>query len=258
MRKLARRRATCYAIFTKSSGSSGCLFFLFTMNKALFLLSGGLLLASSAHAQLGVRLGGNTVIFTKGTLINDGNPATRRLAGYQIGLYYQVPFTKHLALVPEVQFSRERFYVNYTPFTPPGIIYFEGAPHSEYDQSLSYLNLPILLRASVGAVYLEAGPQVSLLVGGHAENAQPRNDYSSINNTIYVNQAATSSYRRFDAGPCLSVGVKLPAGLGVGLRAYWGLTKLTADEDFSMVSRTYTGFQRRQSLQASLTYQLPG
>lgn len=226
------------------------------MKRALFLLSGGLLLASSAHAQLGVRVGGNTVTFTKGARLSDENPTTSRLAGYQVGLYYQVPLTKHLALVPEVQFSRERFSVSYTPFTPVGAIYFEGAPHSEYDQSLSYLNLPILLRASVGPLYLEAGPQVSLLVGGHTKNIPYTN--GTINNSIYVDQAATSSYRRFDAGPCLGVGVKLPAGLGVGLRAYWGLTKLTADEDYSMVSRTYTGFQRRQSLQASLTYQLPG
>jgi hypothetical protein len=226
------------------------------MKRALFLLSGSLLVASSAYAQLGVRAGGNTTILTKGTRLSDGNPTTSRLAGYQVGLYYQLPLSQHLALVPEVQFSRERFSVSYTPFTPPGVIYFEGPPHSEYDQSLSSLNLPILLRGSVGAFYLEAGPQVSLLVGGHANNIPYAN--GTINNAIYVDQAATSSYRRLDAGPCIGVGVKLPAGLGVGLRAYWGLTKLTADEDYSMVSRTYTGFQRRQSLQASVTYQLPG
>lgn len=228
------------------------------MKRALFLLSSSLLLAGSAHAQLGVRVGSNTTTFTKGERLSDENPTTSRLAGYQIGLYYQVPLTKHLALVPEVQFSRERFYTSYTPFTPPGVIYFEGAPQSEYNQSLSYLNLPIVLRASVGALYLEAGPQVSWLVGGRAENAQSRNSYSTINNSIYVDQAATSSYRRFDAGPCLGVGVKLPAGLGVGVRAYWGLTQLTADEYYSMISRTYTGFQHRRTLQASLTYQLPG
>ncbi|RZJ90423.1 MAG: PorT family protein [Hymenobacter sp.] len=255
MRKSARRRVACYATLAKPSGSCGCLFFLLSMNRALVLLSSSLLLASSAHAQLGVRAGGNTAIFTKGARLSDENPTTSRLAGYQVGLYYQVPLTQHLALVPEIQFSRERFSVSYTPFTPPGILYFEGAPHSEYDQSLSYLNLPVLLRASVGSFYLEAGPQGSLLVGGHAKNIPYAN--GTINNSIYVDQAATSSYRRFDAGPCVGVGVRLPAGLGVGVRAYWGITRLTTDEDYSMVSRTYTGFQHRRTLQASLTYQLP-
>ena len=72
---------------------------------------------------------------------------------------------------------------------------------------------------------------------------------------MFEEAQATSSYHLFDAGPLRrGVGVKLPAGLG--LRAYWGLTKLTAAEDYAASSRLYTGFQHRQTLQASLTYQL--
>jgi len=226
------------------------------MKSAFFVLGGGLLLASSAHAQLGVRVGGSAAVFTKGERLSDENPAIRRRAGYQIGLYYQVPLTAHLALVPEVQFSSERFHVNYVALGPIGTVYYEGPPRSEYAQSLSYLNLPILLRASLGPVYLEAGPQISLLVGGRAKDDHIENGI--VYNYASVNAAATDQYRRFDAGPCVGVGVKLPAGLGVGLRAYWGLTKLTPDANYSAHSQTYSGFQHRQSLQASVTYQLPG
>ena len=226
------------------------------MKQALRLLGGGLLLASSAHAQLGIRAGGSVASFTKGERRSDENPTTRRQLSYQIGFYYQVPLSKHLALVPEVQFSRERFQVDYTPLPPLGLVYYEGPPRSEYEQSLSYLNLPLLLRATLGPLYIEAGPQLSLLVGGRAESTPSANGF--VGNYNLVSQAATDSYRRFDAGPCVGIGVKLPAGLGVGLRAYWGLTKLTAEQDYSMTSTTYTGFQHRQSLQASLTYQLPG
>jgi hypothetical protein len=226
------------------------------VKQALFLLGIGssLLVANSAQAQLGIRAGGNTAILTKGQRQSDDNPLTRRQLGYQVGLYYQVALTKRLSLVPEVQFSREIMHVNYTALPPAGVSYFEGPPHSEYEQSFSYLNLPILLRASLGPVYLEAGPQLSLLIGGRAQSNQSAN--SIVGNYVAVNAGATSNYRRFDAGPCVGVGIKLPAGLGLGLRAYWGLTKLTADEDYSMVSQTYTGFQHRQLLQASLTYQL--
>jgi hypothetical protein len=221
------------------------------MKRALFLLSAGLLLASSAHAQLGVRMGGNTALFTMREPIGNENLATSRRVGYQVGLYYRVPLTKHLALVPELQFSRETFHVEYTPWTPAGVIYFEGRPRSTYNQLLSYVNLPILLRASLGALYLEAGPQLSLLVGGRADNG-------FAGSFLAVYEAATDSYRRFDAGPRVSAGVKLPAGFGVGLRAYWGLTKLTSDENYSPENRLYTSFQHRQTLQASFTYQLPG
>jgi hypothetical protein len=229
---------------------------LFLMKKAFLVLGTSLLLAGSAHAQFGVRVGGNAAIFTKGERLSDENPATNRQIGYQLGLYYQVPLTKYLALVPEVQFSRERFHVNYTSLPPLGSIYFEGPPRSEYNQSLSYLNLPILLRANLGPFYLEAGPQLGLLVGGRAESSHVNNGISG--NYVAVDAAATASYRRFDAGPCVGLGLKLPAGLGVGLRAYWGLTQLTDDEHYSASSRTYTGFRHRQSLQASLTYQLLG
>jgi hypothetical protein len=64
-------------------------------------------------------------------------------------------------------------------------------------------------------------------------------------------QAITDSYRRFDVGPCLGVGVQLPAGLGLSVRAYRGLMTLNHERQF------VDGEHQRQSLQASLTYQLP-
>lgn len=226
------------------------------MKLTFLALGSSLLLAGSAHAQLGVRVGGSAAVFTKGARISDENPATRRRAGYQIGLYYQVPLTAHLALVPEVQFSRESFAVKYTPALPAGVVYYEGPPQSKYNQSLSYFNLPVLLRASLGAFYVEGGPQFSLLAGGRAQSDKDNTGIDGNYNAVHA--AATTQYRRFDAGPCVGLGVKLPAGLGLGLRAYWGLTKVSADESQPAFEPMYKGFQHRQSLQASITYQLPG
>lgn len=229
------------------------LFFPVLMKRILLLVSSGLLLASSAQAQLGVRAGGNAAGFTIGNGPGSDRTAMSRGLGYQVGVFYQLPLAAHLSLVPELQFSREHFEAKYAR-AADGQIYFEGPPYSHYNQSLSYLSLPLLLRATVGVFYLEAGPQVSLLVGGRTENIITST--SSINSQVFEQAQATSSYHRFDAGPCVGVGVKLPAGLGLGIRAYWGLTKLTAAEDYSASSVLYTGFQHRQTLQASLTYQL--
>jgi hypothetical protein len=225
------------------------------MKLTFLAICSGLLLAGSAHAQLGARIGGNATVFTSEARPADSDPATQRQLGYQAGLYYLVPLTKRLALVPEVQFSREYFAVNYTPMAPIGTVYYEGPPQSQYDQSLSYFNLPVLLRASLGAFYVEGGPQLSLLAGGRAQSTHHTSGF--VGNYNAVDAAATQQYRRFDAGPCVGLGVKLPAGLGLGLRAYWGLTKLTANETQGASEPTYTGFQHRQSLQASVTYQLP-
>lgn len=226
------------------------------MKLTFLVLGSGLLLASPAHAQLGVRVGGNATVFTRGARPADSNPATQRQLGYQAGLYYVVPLTKRLALAPEVQFSREYFAVDYTPVAPSGTVFYEGPPQSNYDQALSYFNLPVLLRASLGVFYVEGGPQLSLLAGGRAQSNHRNSGFAGNYNA--VDAMATKQYRRFDAGPCVGVGVKLPAGLGLGLRAYWGLTKVSADESQPAFEPTYRGFQHRQSLQASVTYQLPG
>lgn len=228
--------------------------FLFLMKRVLLFISSSLLLAGSAQAQIGVRAGGNTGVFTKSSPSYMEEVATHRQLGYQVGIFYQAQLSKHLSLVPEVQFSRERFSVKKNrPL-------YDSQFGSEYDQSLSYLTLPILLRGSLGAFYVEAGPQLSFLVGGRAEGTELLDGGFVLHGSpaipVAIKEAATDSYHRFDAGPCVGVGVKLPAGLGIGVRAYWGLTKLTTDKGYSVYDQTYAGFQHRQTLQASFTYQL--
>jgi len=236
-------------------------FFLFLMKRLLFLLSTGLLVAGSAHAQWGVRTGGNATLFTK--VDNGQDVTTSRQLGYQVGVFYHVPLTKHLSLVPELQFSRERFDTDKTvpdpllpsPPTPseyPSVDYVLGFTDYRYHQALSYLNLPVLLRVAVGAFYVEAGPQLSLLVGGQSEGrgAVTRGGVYAFA-PLFVPKA-TTLYQRLDAGPVVGVGLRLPAGFGLGLRSYWGLTKPTKEN----APDAYASFQRRQTLQASLTYQL--
>jgi hypothetical protein len=79
--------------------------------------------------------------------------------------------------------------------------------------------------------------------------------FTGVPYTYTFEQVATSYYLRFDGGPCVGIGVKLPAGVGLGLRAYWGLTKLVAEESSSVFGPTYPDFKHRQTLQAFLTYQ---
>jgi hypothetical protein len=66
-----------------------------------------------------------------------------------------------------------------------------------------------------------------------------------------IDQGVTESHRRVDVGPCLGVGLKLPVGFGINVRAYQGL--VTLNEERSV----FDGEFKRQTFQASLTYQLP-
>lgn len=216
------------------------------MNRSFpLLLSSSLLLAGTAHAQLGVRAGGSLANLhtTNGANLRNSSGS---LAGYQVGLTYRLPLGKVLAFVPEVQYSRERHTLRQETYA----IYDVGYT-ADLHYRLDYLNVPLLVRATWGPVYLEAGPQVSLALAAHRDGTVYSTNWGG-NSTYALDEDVAASYRRFDAGASLGVGVKLPAGLGLDVRAYRGL--LTLNHEAS----EYQGNYQRQTIQASLTYQLPG
>lgn len=217
------------------------------MNRFLLLLTGSLLAASATHAQVGLRAGASlcSLHTTDGTNVH--NDAGSK-AGYQAGITYQVPLSKWLAVVPEVQYSNERMTLAQASYATSDIGFV-----ADYRLSLHYLNVPVLVRATLGPVYLELGPQASLLLGGRQTGTLTTTSwgFGPLVSTADVNQDVTENNRRFDVGPCAGVGVQLPAGLGLSVRAYRGLVTLNHERSL------FEGEQQRQTVQASLTYQLP-
>lgn len=216
----------------------------------ILLLSSSLLLTGSAYAQVGVRAGGNITGLATPQQASSPTTETNSHVGYQVGLYYQVALTKRLSLVPEVQFSRESQQV----FTSNSD-YLDGGFHSDHELRLSYLNVPVLLRAAVGPLYVEAGPQASLLVGGYGRGTLLGSGFYPYSRPI--DQAARERYRELDAGVSVGIGAKLPAGLGLSLRVYRGLVPIDQPSSSSDTPIPQTGNKvYRQTAQASLTYQL--
>ena len=215
-------------------------------------LAGSLLLAGTAHAQAGLRVGGSFVRLTPGASSYYIEAETSAKLGYQVGLFYQLSLSKRLSLIPEVQFSRERVQLNSLDNNYPIMEYF-GRTDSRL--SMSFLSVPVLLRAAFGPVYVEAGPQASLLLGGREVGTKTVSFWDYPIRTEDIDRPLPDNLRRFDVGPCVGVGVKLPAGLGVSVRAYQGLVALTAGEAPTQ-SYPYQGSVHRQTLQAALTYQL--
>jgi hypothetical protein len=226
------------------------------MQRFLLLLGSSLLVASTAHAQFGLRVGGTWMDIAKYPFdVQKGaaNVKTNSQFGYHLGVFYQLPLTKRLSLVPELQFSHERQHVNVRSDTNPSF-----GSVSDYQLRLSYVNLPVLARLTLGSVYLECGPQVSWLVGGHGQGTNLTYDSNrSFTSSIY--QAATERYKRLDAGVCLGLGATLPAGLGLSLRVYQGLRQVNREYMYNITFiPSSTDNEQRRLFQASLTYQLPG
>jgi hypothetical protein len=225
------------------------------MQRFLFLLGSGLLLSPLAHAQFGLRVGGTlTHLAAKypDFSISGTTATTTDKLGYQVGAYYQVKLGQHFSVVPEVQFSHEVSNIH-AYLSDAGDAGYRG----DYRLRLNYVNLPLLARVKFGPAYLEVGPQVSLLVGGSEKGTEA---YSGWSGTFYrdVDHDITNHYRRFDVGPCVGIGVNLPAGFGINVRGFQGLVSSTRTPttDPSVYYYQYQGKIFRQTLQASLTYQL--
>ncbi|QKG56583.1 PorT family protein [Hymenobacter sp. BRD128] len=199
-----------------------------------------LLIPLVTHAQLYGRAGGSLAGFA--TSVSNGyHTSTDDKLSYHAGLGYQQSLTRRLALVPEIQYADERMTIRRSSD-------YDASFGALYSSRFSYLNIPVLLRLTWGRLYAEAGPQASLLVGGHEMGTV------HVNQTIiYPSHDVTDpriGYRRFDAGASVGVGAWFSARLGVNARLYQGLLSLTHDAGAN------TAHLYRQSFQASLTYQL--
>lgn len=227
--------------------------------KFLFLFGSSLLVAGAAHAQLGVQAGANLTSLRE--LFSRNSFPTTSLArvGYQVGVSYEQPLGTHWAVVPQLQFSRESQQLRKEGFgfstypLPNG----EYLIH-DYQLSCSYLNLPVLLRRYLGPAYVEAGPQVSLLLGGRVVG-ETRSVGTYVTHQP-IDQAATAAYHRLEAAACVGVGVRLPAGWQAGVRAYWGSMRTRPDDpkdyQYSPEAMPISGTQYRRTVQVLLTRQL--
>ncbi|WBO83767.1 porin family protein [Hymenobacter yonginensis] len=222
------------------------------MHQKLTALSGLLLLAVSAHAQLGVRVGANTTTIATRTLQQSQQASADAKTGFQVGVFYEHKLGPRFSVVPELQFSRQRTQLHSVESWNG----FAGVTTYSTDSRLSqsYLHLPVLLRARFGNFYLEGGPQASLQLASHeAGTTVITSSYNPSSSQQNFDRTATNNYRRFDVGLCAGLGMQLPAGFGIGLRGTSSLLPLNSKESSAP---GFTINRRSQTVQASISYQL--
>lgn len=122
--------------------------------------------------------------------------------------------------------------------------------------------MPVLVRRTLGPVYVEVGPQAGLLVGGRGRGeTRELGGAQSYPTRERIDQAAPAYFNRVEAGVCVGVGLRLPAGWGVSLRAYQGLSPLTRDPhgyQYAPQVLPPAGTEYRRVAQVALTRDLWG
>lgn len=195
------------------------------MKRTLLLLS-AVLLAASAHAQLGVKAGINGAVLNGDEL---GSTSTKYKTYYHAGIFYEADLIGPVSIQPELLYSLQGGS-------------FKDALGS-YDAKLHYLNLPILAKVTVGPVFVEAGPQFGFLV---SKDASGDLNVSSSGNGPY------SSYKRGDLSLCAGAGLKLGYFL-VGGRFNAGVNDIN---DVRNISGTNDPRLRNRVIQGYVALQL--
>ena len=215
------------------------------MNRNFITL--GLFLAAStaAHAQFGLTAGGNFATLSTKTSGQSRRASAQGQLGYQLGLFYEKKIAGRWSGLLGLNYSRQSMNLSVEEY---GVA--DGGYAGSYRLDLAYLTLPVLARAAFGRFYLEAGPQFGVLQTAHEKGTETFGTFGGPWPQDF-DRRATDHYRRLDVGLAAGLGAKLPAGFGLGLRAYTSLLSLTRVPQ----SVNYAGSLRNQVVQASLSYQ---
>ncbi|MBC6610379.1 PorT family protein [Hymenobacter sp. BT507] len=215
--------------------------------KLLLLSMSGLLVATAAEAQFGVRAGANYASLAESRKQKSYYAEADGRIGYQVGVFYERRISERISLVPEVQFSRQRTNLSVVDYDAP-----MQAGAATYQVGLSYLNVPIMVRAHLRKFYVELGPQGSILLGAHEKGfteESPLSSYRDPAGGTPFDRRATDHYHRYDFGTIVGLGVALSTGFEVGMRIYAGLLS-----DTRGASSPYPGKLNNVVIQTNMAY----
>ncbi|NML65151.1 PorT family protein [Hymenobacter sp. RP-2-7] len=187
--------------------------------------------AQQATPSLAVGLKGGASLTS---LTNRSLASNRDLCGFHAGVTATRTFTRTFALQAELLYSQKG--------TRDEVVV--GSTHYDNRQRLHYLDLPVVARLHVGNAYLEAGPQLGLLLlaRGHYEGPGPGAGAGD--------QTVSDYFHRVDLGYVAGIGYQVPGGPGLGLRYNGGL--------LNAVNNNFSGSAvRNRALQLYVSYQFP-
>lgn len=206
------------------------------MSRLFAFLILGVLCWHPAQAQLGVKGGLNAAVL-QGTV---GTDATYQMS-YHAGVFYEMKVAGDiLAIQPEVLYSLQGTE--------------RKSDLENYRTKLHYVAVPLLAKVTLGPVYVEGGPQASLLLQA-TEDGLMLTDQSN-GATVYAtgSRTATSDYKKLDLGVAVGAGIKLPLGFALGARFNAGLNDINEAKSIQGVNDQRL---KNRVFQAYLSFQLP-
>ena len=138
------------------------------MKKIIVTAFAVILVSIASYAQTGFRLGikgGTNLAQLSGQSFNNGFKA-----GYQLGGFMEIDFSKPIGIQPEVLFSQSN------GVTSSSATLFSNLNNNQ-NITLNYLSIPVLLRINADKMLtFLVGPQYSILINSHETTLQNGQD----------------------------------------------------------------------------------
>ena len=197
---------------------------------SLLFAIGSLRVGWAQEARLAVKAGLSVTSFV-GDRVTSGSSVR---FGFHGGILYDISISKHLAVQPELLYSAKGAADLYTP---------PGANSIKSTQRLHYFDVPILLKARGQRFFVEAGPQLGLLLGASREITSGANPVTIDNKPEFAG---------YDVGYVLGLGFQATSGPLLGLRYNGGLTN--AVKEAGIYSSAVPAAARNSAVQLYLGY----
>ncbi|WP_197076958.1 porin family protein [Hymenobacter terrenus] len=208
--------------------------------RAALLLFGLLFLGLNAQAQLGIKAGVNKAVL-RGKVGGGADYQT----SYHAGIFYEAKILGPISVQPELLYSLQGAQARSL---------IRDRNLEKFDTKLHYLTLPVMVKATFGPVFVEAGPQFSYLVSS-SDKGRLQIDPTSSGPGEYLNFKRRNSddYKKSDRGVALGAGVKLPLGFAIGGRF---TTSLSDIGDYRSLSNVNSSKLKNRVFQAYASFQL--
>ena len=210
------------------------------MKRIALLLFTFFALGLSAHAQFGLKAGINRAVLS-GNVGDDAEYQT----SYHAGIFYEAKILGPISLQPELLYSMQGAQARSL---------IRNQSLEEFDTKLHYLTLPILAKATIGPVFVEAGPQFSYLVSSQDEGRlRVESTSSGPEEYLDFDRDNSDDYKKGDLGVAVGAGINLPLGLAVGARFTTSLNNIS---DYRDVSGVNDPDLKNRVFQAYVSFQL--
>jgi hypothetical protein len=212
--------------------------------KKQFLLLAAIAFSTAALAQVkpaaGVRAGyvsssikGEAVQnLNKLIDITNGAITSGNHSGLFAGGYVAVPLTENISLEPAVYYAQKGYTLN-------GALSIKGADFlgasARASLNLHYIDVPVVLKGTVGGFQVFAGPQVSYLAKADLRTVAGALGFNVLDRTI----DASRQFNRWDAGVTGGIGYQFTNGLNVMAAYDHGLSRADANRNLNSYNRSF-------------------